>query len=282
VAWISVVAFGLFLERSFDSSGPIVKLTPFRKPTFAFACAFNLVIGFGLYSATYMIPVFQGRVRGYDSLQIGETVFVTGVAQIASTVIAARTSQTVDRRIIIAVGLTLFAASLWLTSQVNIQWGFAGFLIPQALRGFAIMLCIVPAVGMALTGFAMTELRYASGLFNLMRNLGGAVGIAVVNTWLADNTRIQALRMGESLGEGAHIAPRFVGDLAGRIGASAGDPAQALLMAQGEFGRLVGRYALTSAFEEVFRMMAWLFIAALVMAPFCKTPVEAAAPIEAH
>ena len=279
VAWISVVAFGLFLERSFDSGGPIVRLTPFRKPTFAFACAFNLVIGFGLYSATYLIPVFLGRVRGYDSLQIGETVFVTGIAQIASTVIAARTAQTVDRRIIIAVGLSLFAASLWLTSQVNIQWGFAGFLVPQALRGFAIMLCIVPAVGMALTGFAMTELRYASGLFNLMRNLGGAVGIAVVNTWLADNTRIQALRMGESLGEGGRAAPRFVGAMAERMGAGGGDPAQALLVAQGEFGRLVGRYALTSSFEEVFRIMAWLFIAALVMAPFCRTPGEAA-PVE--
>jgi DHA2 family multidrug resistance protein len=132
---------------------------------------------------------------------------------------------------------------------------------------------------MALTGFAMTELRYASGLFNLMRNLGGAVGIAVVNTWLADNTRIQALRMGESLGEGGRAAPRFVGAMAERMGAGGGDPAQALLVAQGEFGRLVGRYALTSSFEEVFRIMAWLFIAALVMAPFCRTPGEAA-PVE--
>src|SRR6202789_4342172 len=78
-AWLSLVAFGLFLERSFHSGGPIVKLTPFRKPTFAIACVFNLVIGFGLYSATYLIPVFLGRVRGYDSLQIGTTVFVTGI-----------------------------------------------------------------------------------------------------------------------------------------------------------------------------------------------------------
>jgi DHA2 family multidrug resistance protein len=282
-AWLSAVAFGLFIERSFNSGGPIVKLTPFRNPTFAFACVFNLVIGFGLYSATYLIPVFLGRVRGYDSLQIGTTVFVTGIAQIASVVLAARLSQVVDPRKVITVGLTLFAASLWLSSKVTVDWGFSALLAPQALRGFAIMLCIVPSVNMALSGFAMTELRYASGLFNLMRNLGGAVGIAVVNTWLADQTRIHVARMGESLGEAGRSAPAFVGAVADRIGQSVGDPVLAMHMAQGELAGLVGRYALTSAFQEVFRLMAWLFLAALVMVPFCRpVPVNAAPPVDAH
>jgi MFS transporter, DHA2 family, multidrug resistance protein len=282
-AWLSLVAFALFLERSFRSGGPIVKLTPFRKPTFAIACAFNLVIGFGLYSATYLLPVFLGRVRGYDSLQIGETVFITGIAQIVSTVIAARLSQRVDQRLVIAVGLSVFAASLWLTSYVNPDWGFQAFLIPQVLRGFAIMLCIVPSVGMALTGFEMAELRYASGLFNLMRNLGGAIGIAVVNTWLQDDSRIQAARMGESLGEAGRRAPDFIAALAARIGQTAGDPSQALLAARGEMSRVVGRLALTMGFDEVFRTMAWLFILALVMVPFCTPPpITAAAPVDAH
>jgi len=282
-AWLSAVAFCLFIERSFNSGGPIVRLTPFRNPTFAFACVFNLVIGFGLYSATYLIPVFLGRVRGYDSLQIGTTVVVTGIAQIASVILAARLSQVVDPRKVITVGLTLFAASLWLSSKVTVDWGFSALLFPQALRGFAIMLCIVPSVNMALSGFAMTELRYASGLFNLMRNLGGAVGIAVVNTWLADQTRIHVARMGESLGEAGRSAPAFVGAVADRIGASVGDPVLAMHMAQGELAGLVGRYALTSAFEEVFRLMAWLFLAALVMVPFCRPVLtNATPPADAH
>jgi len=282
-AWLSLVGFGLFLERSFNSGGPIVKLTPFRKPTFAIACAFNLVVGFGLYSATYLLPVFLGRVRGYNSLQIGETVFVTGIAQILSTIVAARLSQRVDQRLVITVGLSVFAASLWMTSYVRPDWGFQAFLIPQVLRGAAIMLCIVPSVGMALTGFEMAELRYASGLFNLMRNLGGAIGIAVVNTWLQDNTRIQAARMGESLGEPGRHAPDFIAAFASQIGSVAGDPNQALLAAQGQMAALVSRYALTSGFDEVFRMMAWLFIATLVMVPFCKSPPITAGPLaEAH
>jgi len=282
-AWLSLVAFGLFLERSFRSGGPIVVLTPFRKPTFVFACVFNLVIGFGLYSATYLVPVFLGRVRGYSALQIGTTVFVVGITQVLSTVIAARLSQSADPRKVITAGLILFAASLWLASYVTVDWGFGAWLAPQMLRGFAVMLCIVPSVGMALNGFAQVELRYASGLFNLMRNLGGAIGIAVVNTWLTDNTRIQVARMGETMGEQGRRAPDFVAALAHQIGQTAGDSNQAVLAAKGQLARLVGRYALTSAFDEVFRLMAWLFIAALVMVPFCRpAPQLGAPPPDAH
>ncbi len=281
-AWISFVAFGLFLERSFRSGGPIVRLTPFRRPTFVFACVFNLVIGFGLYASTYLVPVFLGRVRGYNSLQIGTTVFVTGFAQVLSTVIAARLSQRVDPRLVITFGLILFAASLWMTSYVGPEWGFGALLGPQLLRGFAVMLCIVPSVGLALNGFAMTELRYASGLFNLMRNLGGAVGIAVVNTWLGDAARIQAARIGEALGEPGRLAPDFVAAMAARIGQAAGDSAQALRLAQAELAGLVGRQALTLAFDEVFRTMAWMFLAALVMVPFCRPAPNTAPAVDSH
>ena len=283
VAWVSLVAFGLFLERSFKSKGPIVKLTPFRRPTFAFACVFNLVIGFGLYSSTYLIPVFLGRVRGFDSLQIGTTVFVTGLAQVASTVIAARASQTVDQRIIIVIGLSLFATSLWLASFLTPQWGFGALLAPQMLRGFAIMLCIVPSVGLALNGFAAAELRYASGLFNLMRNLGGAIGIATVNTWLADNSRIEASRLGQTLGEAGRRAPDFLTALTAKLSATHPDPAQAGLLARAEFGQLVGRMALTAAFNDVFRLMSWVFLAALVLVPFCRPrPSTPIGPAEVH
>ena len=283
-AWVAFAAFLLFLERSFRSRGPIVRLSPFRSPTFAFACLFNLVLGFGMYASTYLVPVYLGRVRGYDSLQIGTTVVVTGVAQILSVVVAARLSQKVDMRLMITAGLTLFAASMWMTSYMTPDWGFAALLAPQALRGFAIMLCIVPSVQMALFGFAGAELRYASGLFNLMRNLGGAIGIAVVNTWLQDTTRIQAARIGETLGENARRAPDFVAGFAAQLGQATSDSAQALLLARAEFAKLVGRYALTLAFDEVFRTMAWMFLIALVMVPFCKPPpvAGAAPPPDAH
>lgn len=288
VAWFSFTALLLFLERSFRSGGPVVRLSPLRNPTFVFACVFNLVLGFGQYSATYLTPLFLGRVRDYNSLQIGQTVVVAGVAQILSVAVASRLSQRVDLRWLLVAGLSLFAASLWVSSRVTPDWGFGAWIWPQVLRGFSLLLCIVPATSMALGGFAAAELRAASGLYNLMRNLGGAVGIAVVNTWLQDNARIQASRLSETLGQAAERAPGYTAGLAGRLqqaaGAAAGDPNQATRMAQGELARLVGRQALTLSFDEVFRMMAWLFVLALVLIPFCRPPkaAPAASAVDAH
>jgi DHA2 family multidrug resistance protein len=280
-AWCSSVGFGLFLERCFYSANPLVKLSPLKRPTFAFACIFNFVIGVGLFSSIYLVPVYLGRVRGFDSLQIGETVFVVGVAQMLGVVISAALSQRIDMRIMITFGLLLFAGSLWLTSSMSTNWGFAQFLWPQAIRGLALMLCIVPSVNMALSGFSPAELKFASGLFNVMRNLGGAVGIAAVNTILQDQTRVAMLRIGEAMGhDSAHITSR-IGELAGRLSVVAPDPRQALLMTQGLLGRVASREALTLAFDDVFRLLAWIFIGALVMVPFCRPAPNIAPPTEA-
>ena len=277
-AWLSAVAFVLFLERSFRSAMPVVKLTPFRKPTFAFACLFNLVIGFGLYAGTYLIPLFLGRVRGYNASEIGTTVVIAGCAQLFGVPIAASLSQRVDQRIVITAGLTLFGVGLWLFSAMTPDWGFGALFWPQVVRSFAIMLCIVPSVGLALGSFQGPELRYASALFNLMRNLGGAIGIAVVNTWLQDMTRLHVLRLSEALGQSADAANRMVAALARGMMAYTPDPQQAMMMAEGTMARVVGRQALTLAFDDVFRLMAYLFLAALIMVPFCKPPAMGTRP----
>jgi MFS transporter, DHA2 family, multidrug resistance protein len=279
--WCSLVAFALFLERSFFSANPLVKLAPLRKPTFAFANLFNFVIGVGLFTSVYLVPVFLGAVRGYNSLQIGQTVLIVGIAQILGVVISASLSQRIDVRIMIAVGLSLFAASLWLTSSMTSSWGFSQLLWPQALRGLAIMLCIVPSVTMAMEGFEPAELKYASALFNLMRNLGGAVGIAVANTLLQDHTRIAALRLGEAMGHDPARITGQVGELANRMSTIVPDPREAMLTAQALFGRVVNREALTLAFDDVFRLMAWMFVLALVMVPFCRPPANIGAPANA-
>jgi DHA2 family multidrug resistance protein len=105
----------------------------------------------------------------------------------------------------------------------------------------------------------------------------------VVNTWLGDNTRIHVARIGESLGEAGSVAPDFMMGLAARIGEITPDHAQAVLMAQGELAKVVGRYAMTLAFNDVFRLMSWIFLAALVMVPFCRpAPQTSAPPPDAH
>jgi len=129
------------------------------------------------------------------------------------------------------------------------DWGFSALFWPQMVRSFAIILCIVPSVGLALSGFEGPELRYASGLFNLMRNLGGAIGIAVVNTWLQDMTRLHALRLGEALGALPRSAENVLAGLSRELAQFTPDPDRARLMAEGLMKQVVGREALTLAFD---------------------------------
>jgi DHA2 family multidrug resistance protein len=275
VAWVSFVAFLVFLERSFFSTMPVLKLSPFRRPTFALACALNVVIGFGLYGVTYLTPIFLGRVRGYSSFEIGTTVFVSGFFMVFSAPLAARLTTVIDQRIVIGVGFSLFALACWLFSGITPEWGFWELFPAQAIRGFAILLCIVPSVGMALNGVPPQELRYASGLFNLMRNLGGAIGIATVTTWLQDYGRIHGERFGEDI---SNANTGLLAQAVHRITALTPDPAHARLLIDGELGQFVTQQALSLAFQDVFYLMAALFVAALAIVPFCKTEILGQAP----
>jgi len=247
---------------------------------FALACVLNLVIGFGLYSSTYLTPIFLGRVRGFSSLDIGTTVFVAGVFMSFGAPLAARLTTLVDQRYVIAFGFSLFALSCWLMSGITDTWGFWQLFLPQAVRGFAMLLCIVPAVGMALNGVPPSELRYASGLFNLMRNLGGAIGIATVTTWLQDFGRIHGERFGEGMTAAGTSALAQASARLAQFGADAAHTQQIVI---GEITQFVTRASLTMAFEDVYFLMAAMFVAALLIVPFCKTVVlgdGSAHPIE--
>ena len=168
----------------------------------------------------------------------------------------------------------------WLLSGIGPEWGFWELLPAQAIRGFAILLCIVPTVGLALNGVPPDELRYASGLFNLMRNLGGAIGIAAVTTWLQDYGRIHGERFGEAL---AHGNASTLARAAARISTLTPDHLHAQAMLQGELAQVITRQALTQAFDDVFFLIAALFAAALVVVPFCRTVIFSDdMPVEAH
>jgi MFS transporter, DHA2 family, multidrug resistance protein len=281
MAWVSFVGALVFFERSFYSLMPVIKLTPFRRPTFAIACVLSIVIGMGLYGATYMTPLFLGRVRGFSSLDIGTTVFITGVFMSLGAPLAARLTTVLDQRIVIAAGFILFALGCWMLSGVTPEWGFWELFWPQAIRGFAILLCIVPSVGMALNGVPQAELRYASGLFNLMRNIGGAIGIAIITTLLQDYGRVHGERLGEALG---HAKTDLLGPMAGQLSAHGADAAHAQLVLSGEITQYVTAEALTQAFQDVFYLLAALFVVALVIVPFAKVPPLSndAPPPDAH
>ncbi len=179
---VSVVSAVVFFWRAFNAPQPIVDMSAFRDRNFWTGCMLSSVMGVGLYGLTYIYPVYLAAVRGYTPLMIGETMFVTGVCMFLTAPISGKLMTKIDPRKMIALGFAGFAFGAYLASKITSDWDFYELLVPQIFRGVSMMLCMVPINNLALGTMPPAMMKNASGIFNLTRNLGGAVGLAIINT----------------------------------------------------------------------------------------------------
>jgi DHA2 family multidrug resistance protein len=247
------------------------------------ACLLIFITGFGLFGGVYVLPLFLARVAGYDARQIGEAVFVAGLSQILVAPLVAKLSQKMDMRVMIVFGLSLFAFGLWMSTPVTSQWTGGEFFWPQIIRGFALLLCIVPATNMALGALPPTQLKMASALFNTMRNLGGAIGIACINTWINARTNKHWHDLANNLTTANPRLQTWLANVTTHIGSSGADPGVVSHRALAILAQTVRKEAVTMAFADVFYLMTLLFLGALILVPLLRpVPVSAAAREAAH
>lgn len=210
--FIASIVFGmLFVRRTLQSPEPIVNLYALNDRNFALGCALSFILGIGLYGAVYLMPVFLAFVRDHDALEIGEIVIVTGAAQLVMAPIAVVLERRVGARLLTSLGFVLFAGGLAMSAFQTRATDFNGMVVPQLLRGAAIMLCLLPPIRIALGHLAPQAVANASGLFNLMRNLGGAIGLALIDTALYGRGPVIGERLGKALERGDVEIARMVG-----------------------------------------------------------------------
>nr|WP_299243644.1 DHA2 family efflux MFS transporter permease subunit [uncultured Halomonas sp.] len=171
-----------FFYRTLTTGHPIVDLRAFANRNFALGAGLGFVIGIALYGLVYIMPLFFGYVRGYSSLQIGEVMFVTGVAMFLGAPVVGKLSNHVDLRALLFAGLALVGIGTVMNANLTVESGFWQFFWPQVVRGIGLIMCLIPASRIALGTLPVHEVGNASGLFNVMRNLGGAVGLALLDT----------------------------------------------------------------------------------------------------
>jgi len=284
LALLSAAAGGLFLWRSLLHPNPVVDFRVLKNRTFAIATLFIFVTGFGLFGAVYVLPLFLARIAGFNALQIGEAVFSAGLAMVLSAPLVAKLSRKADPRLLITIGLGLFAFSLWRLTPITSEWRGGEIFWPQFLRGFSMLLCIVPATNMALGSIPPERLKMASALFNTMRNLGGAIGIACINTWLNDRTNLHWLRLNESLAPGQPALAEWMARVTAHMQAAFPDPVEARERAAAVLAHLANREAATMAFSDTLWMMSALFFASLLLVPLIRRPARPspAAARDAH
>ena len=257
LAGICVLFGSSFIRRSLRHPAPLIDLRAFLDRNFAIGCCFSFALGIGLYGAVYLLPVYLGLVRDYGPLAIGQIMMVTGAAQVLMAPVATFLERRVDVRLLLAAGYALFAVGLIGNGFMTFETDFWGLFWQQLVRGAAVMLCLLPSTALALSGFASECVPNASGLFNLMRNLGGAIGLALIDTMLEQRTPTHIASLVARLQAGDAAAARLVGLPTERFtGVPIGevDEATRALVAP-----LVERAGLVAAFND-----AWLLIGGLV------------------
>ena len=283
-AWVSGVSGVLFIWRSLTFARPVVDLRALSSRNFALGCFFSFVTGIGIFATIYLTPVFLSQVRGFSALQIGVAVLSTGVFQVMGIPVYVVLAKRIDLRWLMMAGLAGFALSMWNFAPITHDWGWRELLLPQALRGFSQQFAVAPAVTLTLGGLAPARLKLASGLFNLMRNLGGAIGIAACTTILNDRTNLHFLRLAEHLNSANPVMTRMLQRTALHDSSLAGGDTHAGLgMALHTLRAVAMREAQTLTFADAFLAIGCCFVVATFMVPLMRKAAAPAGPsADAH
>lgn len=266
---VTLLAGVAFFWRELTAKAPVVNLRAFRDPNFALGCFYSFIIGIGLYGSVYVVPVFLGQVKGYNALQIGELIMVTGAFQFLSAPIAGALSNRMDPRLMLSIGLGCFGLGLWLNSALTAEWGYWEFFLPQAVRGISLMFLFIPVNALALGRLSPDMLKGGSALYNLMRNLGGAIGLAAITTILNERYDLHRAVISESVTAARAPVSDALSGFTAQFHALLGSDAATAALAQ--LNSLVAREALVMAFSDVFIVMAVAFVIGLLFMPLMRT-----------
>ena len=282
-AWVAGISGALFVVRSLTFARPVVDLRALGDRNFALGCFLSFVTGIGIFSTIYLTPLFLGYVRGFSAWETGLAIFSTGAASLAGVPVYIVLARRMDTRWLMMFGLASFAAAMWSFSFIMHDWGADQLLIPQVLRGFPQVFAVAPAVTLGLGSLPPERLKYASGLFNMMRNLGGAVGIAVCGAILNDQTNLHFLWIASHLTPANRAMEQLLHRQTARWGEALGGPVAGHAAAMSQLWHLAYREASTLAYADAFRAIMVAFVVATLLVPLLRKVAPAkAAPAEAH
>jgi len=278
-AWASGLSAIAFLARVLSAREPIVDLRAFTDRNFALGSLFSFVLGIGLYGLTFLYPIYLAQIRGYNALMIGETMFVSGLAMFATAPVAGQLMNRLDPRIMLLVGFLFFAVGTWWMTYLTKDWDFWELFWPQIFRGVGLMLAFIPINNISLGTLPQERVKNASGLYNLTRNLGGAVGLAVLTTILNDRTDLHLARLHDAVTWSRPQALEMLDTLTMRF-QSYGSDAQAMALKQ--LTLLAHREGVVMAFADVFFLLTILFAGLGLLAIIMKKPNQGAAVSGGH
>jgi DHA2 family multidrug resistance protein len=269
---VTVVGFVLMGISQFTQSKPIIRLSLLRNARYASVILIVFAVGAGLYGVSYLVPQFLSLIAGYNAQQSGAVMLVSGLPAFLMMPILPRLLTKVDFRILVIAGLLLFTGSCLLDIGLTAQSVGHDFYGSQLLRGVGQMLAMMPLNQASMAAVSREESGDAAGLYNMARNLGGSVGLAIIgividrrNTFHTDVIR-ESLTANSVLGQ-----DRMAANAAGWL-AQTGDMAYARMRALAQLADQIQQQAAVMTYSETFYLLALTLLACVPLALLLRTP----------
>lgn len=279
IAFVGLAGF-IYYELSIEK--PAVNLRVLNNRNLAFTTIFTFVIGLGLFTSVFVYPVLAQRVLGFSAYETGLSLLApTLIAVVMMPIIGKTMSKGVSAIPFVVVGFSLFAAYAWTSSQVSPDVGKADFFIPLAMRAFGISMVQLPLINQAVAGLQPKD--YASGiaLNNMIRQLGGAFGIALANNYVSQQYAQHRSDIVSNFTPSNPLFQERINSVAQGLAAKTGDAATATTKAYATISAAADRQAYYLAYLDTFRLIAIFFIVVIPLVVFLKakkkTPQEEAA-----
>jgi DHA2 family multidrug resistance protein len=266
ITFASLALFGIlgWVVTSYSRAEPFVNLRLYGQRNFLVATMLSAVIGMGLYGSSYLLPLFLGQIAGYSPMQIGEVIAWVGLPQLFVMPFVARLSQKIDNRILCMFGLSLFGVSCLMNAYMDASTGYDQLMVTQVIRALGQPFVMLTLSNFAMSGIQPKDMPSASSLFNMTRNLGGSVGIALLATALTNREHFHSARLGEAVSLTAAATQTRLDQLTQAFMSRGFDPATAANQAIEAIDRIVRRESFVMAYNDGFYIVGAILLGAII------------------
>jgi DHA2 family multidrug resistance protein len=270
---IAVISLSLFLWIELTTKRPLLNLRLLARRNFAFCIVANFLMGVALYGSVFILPVYLSRIQGYNSEQIGMVLAWTGLPQLLLIPLVPRLMRRFDVRLVIGFGFALFAASNFMNVHMTADYATDQLFWPDIVRAIGQALAFTPLSAIATAGIERENAGSASALFNMMRNLGGAVGIAMLQTFQSKREQYHSNIVTRQVSMFAEQTRERIAELTNYfLSHGVSDPAAASHKAIVAIGNRVAQQANILAFSDTFYLLGAALVVALIASLALKKP----------
>jgi MFS transporter, DHA2 family, multidrug resistance protein len=283
IVWLSILSvlgIGMLIAGQYIAKRPVVRLSLLRNKSYASVIFIVFVVGAGLYCVSYLVPQFLSNIAGYNAEQSGGIMLLSGLPAFAVMPILPRLLTKVDARVLVISGLLFFAGSCMLDIALTAQSVGHDFYGSQLLRGVGQMLAMMPLNQASMAAVSREEAGDAAGLYNMARNLGGSVGLALLGVYIDRRNAFHDAIIRDSLTANSLIGQDHLATTSAGFLAQAGDKAYASMQALGQLAGEMQQQAAVITYSETFHVLAWALLIVMPLALFLRKPPAGPAPAQ--